>query len=154
METDRSNSQYREGRTMWDPAEWENGPKGPLPPGGLLGLPRPFCDPFRRMLDCPALVSRLNMLMGASNVFESQSCMVSKVRIRYVNRPYMFDSYGAYSSCVLYSTMVLKRTLTQSSHTYGDWIGQTLAKEETLHGPAARPVSWQVESSMRATICM
>ena len=64
--TDRSNSQYREGRTMWDPAEWENGPKGPPPPGGLLGLPRPFCDPFRRMLDCPALVSRLNMLMGAS----------------------------------------------------------------------------------------
>jgi hypothetical protein len=56
-----SNSRYSEGRRMWDSAEWPHGP----PSGGLLGLPRPFCEPFRRMLDCPALVSRLNWMMGA-----------------------------------------------------------------------------------------
>ena len=49
------------GRQMWDPARWPDG----APPGGLLGLPRPHCDPFRRMLTCPALVHRLNWMMGA-----------------------------------------------------------------------------------------
>ena len=52
---------YGEGRRLFDPREWTDGP----PPGGLLGLPHPLCDPFRRMLDCPALVVTLNKLIGA-----------------------------------------------------------------------------------------
>ena len=59
------NPKYGEGRRMFDPREWKDGPKGPPPPGGLLGLPHPLCDPFRRMLDCPAFVLTLNKLMGA-----------------------------------------------------------------------------------------
>ena len=55
------NPQYHEGRRLWDQAEWPNG----APEGGLLGLPPPYCEPFRRMLDCPALVFRLNWMMGA-----------------------------------------------------------------------------------------
>jgi hypothetical protein len=49
------------GRQLWDKARFPDG----APPGGLLGLPRPHCEPFRRMLDCPALVHCLNWMMGA-----------------------------------------------------------------------------------------
>jgi hypothetical protein len=59
------NRKYGDGRRLFDPREWQDGPKGLPPPGGLLGLPHPLCDPFRRMLDCPAFVSTLNKLMGA-----------------------------------------------------------------------------------------
>jgi hypothetical protein len=54
------NPRYKEGELADDiPAlvQWrENKP----PKGGLCGLPEPYCDPFRRMLDCPALVHALN----------------------------------------------------------------------------------------------
>lgn len=59
------NPNYEQGRRLFDPREWKDGPKGPPPAGGLLGLPHPLCDPFRRMLDCPAFVLTLNKLMGA-----------------------------------------------------------------------------------------
>lgn len=42
------NPSYGDGGKLYDPAEWQDGPKGPPPPGGVLGLPHPFCDPFRR----------------------------------------------------------------------------------------------------------
>ena len=50
-----------EGRQLWDAEKFPDG----APPGGLLGLPQPYSDPFRRMLDCPALAFRLNWMMGA-----------------------------------------------------------------------------------------
>ena len=47
-----------------------DGVVGPLPPGGLLGLPTPHAEPFAAMLDHPAIAKRLQWMLGPGWVVE------------------------------------------------------------------------------------
>ena len=51
-----------------------------LPMGGLLGLEPPHADPFARMLDHPAIVSRLNWIMGPGWVIEGPTGPMNAVQ--------------------------------------------------------------------------
>ena len=52
----------------------------PLPAGGLLGLPPPHAQSFARMLDHPAVVRRLQWMMGPGWVIEGPTHPMTAVR--------------------------------------------------------------------------